>query len=107
MNLLRPSICAHRLKSGARQTKPASAGFNRNLLLVRVGGLGLYRREFIRQVFLPEAHRLKSGARQIKPASAGFNHNLLLVRVGGLGLYSREFIRQVFLPEVYYLEGMQ
>jgi hypothetical protein len=59
MNLLQPSICAHRLKSGATQTKPAYAGFNHNLLLVRVGGLGLYSREFIRQVFLPEVYYLK------------------------------------------------
>jgi hypothetical protein len=107
MNLLQASICAHRLKSEATQTKPASAGFNHNFLLVRVGGLGLSSREFIRQVFLPEAHRLKSEATQTKPAEAGFNHNFLLVRVGGLGLSSREFIRQVFLPEVYYLEGVQ
>jgi hypothetical protein len=60
MNLLQPSICAHRLKSGATQTKPASAGFNNhNLLLVRVGGLGLYSREFIRQVFSPEVYYLE------------------------------------------------
>jgi len=64
MNLLQPSICAHRLKSGATQTKSslkprASAGFNHNLLLVRVGGLGLYSREFIRQVFLPEVYYLE------------------------------------------------
>ena len=59
MNLLQASICAHRLKSGARQTKPAYAGFNHNLLLFRVGGLGLYSREFIRQVFLPEVYYLK------------------------------------------------
>jgi hypothetical protein len=59
MNLLQPSICAHRLKSEATQTKPAYAGFNQNLLLVRVGGLGLYSREFIRQVFLPEVYYLE------------------------------------------------
>ncbi|AFZ18371.1 hypothetical protein Mic7113_2577 [Allocoleopsis franciscana PCC 7113] len=59
MNLLQSSICAHRLKSGATQTKPAYADFNHNLLLVRVGGLGLYSREFIRQVFLPEVYYLE------------------------------------------------
>jgi hypothetical protein len=68
MNLLQPSICAHRLKSGATQTKlPIAlalrvahhAGFNHNFLLVRVGGFGLYSREFIRQVFLPEVYYLE------------------------------------------------
>ena len=58
MNLLQPSICAHIL-NGATQTKPAYAGFDRNFLLVRVGGLRLYSREFIRQVFLPEVYYLE------------------------------------------------
>ncbi|MBD1942122.1 hypothetical protein H6F50_07075 [Coleofasciculus sp. FACHB-712] len=58
MNLLQPSIYAHRL-NGATQTKPAYAGFKHNFLLVRVGGLGLYSREFIRQVFLPEVYYLE------------------------------------------------
>ncbi len=46
MNFLSTSICAHRLKSGATQTKPAAAGFN---FIVREGGLRFCSRDFSRQ----------------------------------------------------------
>ncbi len=56
MNFLYISLCAHRLKSGATQTKPAAGalvrtGFNYNFLLflVRVGGLRFCSRDFSRQ----------------------------------------------------------
>lgn len=51
MNFLYISLCAHRLKSGATQTKPAYAGFNYNFLflIVREGGLRFCSRDFSRQ----------------------------------------------------------
>ncbi len=51
VNLLRScTLSPTDWKSGATQTKPASAGFKTlNLALVRVGGLCLYSRDFNRQ----------------------------------------------------------
>jgi hypothetical protein len=48
-------------KSGATQTKPASAGFKiLNFPLVRAGGLGLYSRDFNRQGLVQDLERKES-----------------------------------------------